>query len=227
MGVNWNLPSDDAIQSYIYPYGDDNAHDRSGPVYGRLPMQLVTASAAMREFQQACTDLCVLQAAASQKRGFESSFEDEESSLLPRELALELWKRRFTSYGSPNRRTNGQSLFSRAIAGVLSGELAFHYARWLPTGYYRSNEVMLEVAYYIGPTVNFQLSQEIRDIYADTRHTPRDRWVVFHFHIPIDSNTFANATDGPAGEYDYRVGVSVINVYHGQRVVRSSDAQGA
>ena len=182
---------------------------------------LYTASAAMQEFRQARSDLCELPTSGSTKRELVFPANDTVGSLLPDDLSVQIWKRRFTSFGYPNGR-GGRPHFTTALAGVLNGELSFHYARWLQSTYYRTNEVYLEVAYWIGPTVNVAPSQDILDRYRDMRHNiAQDRWVIFHIHIPIDRNTFTQVGPGASG---YRVGATAINVYHGQRVMTYQNA---
>ncbi|PCD32242.1 hypothetical protein FGRA07_09494 [Fusarium graminearum] len=70
------------------------------------------------------------------------------------------------------------------------GHLSLHYTRWLPT----AGQVILE--------------------YRDRTHVNAvDRWVMFHFHIPLNSNTFWTERNGVN---DYYLGVSSFNMYHSQ-----------
>lgn len=94
--------------------------------------------------------------------------------------------------------------------------------RWLgqpPRGGVPPNEVILELAFWIGPTPGVAPDAALRDRYRDMSHPDspgtRDRWIVFHFHIPVDSNTFYNT---PAALY---MGVGVVGVYHSQGIYRA------
>jgi chitinase len=107
---------------------------------------------------------------------------------VSREL-LDLWKRRLEPFGSTNRGNNDFPAVRTALQGTLNGDLTIHYARWLRSRYIVDREVILEVAYWIGPSVGTAPSEEVRARYRQNSHTdPQDRWVVFHFHIPIDAN---------------------------------------
>ncbi|GKU22649.1 unnamed protein product [Fusarium langsethiae] len=98
------------------------------------------------------------------------------------------------------------------LQGILDKKLKLHYLRWLRTS--RVTEVILEIAFWIGDEVGVTPSQAILDRYSDRAHTIyRDRWVVFHFHIPIDRHTFLGRQE------EFLVGVSSFNMYHSQTVV--------
>ena len=99
---------------------------------------------------------------------------------------------------------------------LQKGQLTFHYARWLSTNTVRDDgpEVILEVAFWIGPTPGTAPTPEMLLAFGDAGDTYRsDLWVVFHLHMPRNSNTFtsdvtANGVLSP--------GVSTVNIYHSQ-----------
>ncbi|KAK8131799.1 chitinase [Apiospora sp. TS-2023a] len=61
-------------------------------------------------------------------------------------------------------RNPNQPTIARALEGVLSGNLSFHYARWIPPSARRS-DVILELAFWIGPQVGVDPGQEFRNRY--------------------------------------------------------------
>lgn len=69
-------------------------------------------------------------------------------------------------------------------------ELSLMYLRWsLPSGY--ATELILEMAYWIGPVSMERLIAVVLDRYRDDTHTEEeDQFVVFHLHIPLDDTTF-------------------------------------
>ncbi|KAJ4245209.1 hypothetical protein NW762_014079 [Fusarium torreyae] len=108
---------------------------------------------------------------------------------------------------------------AEAIRGVLNGQLSLHYMRWLqsrpPSGTGPPTQVLLEVGFWIGEDPGDAPTQAIRDRYSDRSHNTvaRDRWVIFHFHIPLNSDTFMVDTDG------WYPGVSTFSMYHSQGYV--------
>lgn len=75
---------------------------------------------------------------------------------------------------------------------------------------------MLEVAYWIGDTPGVTPSSTLLAQYGDSSHTvATDRWIVFHFHIALDANTFYRG--GNNEEYFYP-GVTAISVYQSQTI---------
>lgn len=124
------------------------------------------------------------------------------------------------SRGSPNIRT--------AFQGVLNGELSLHYARWVENN--RVHDIILEIAYWIGPQVGVNPSRAIRDRYNDAagnRH-----WIVFHIHFPQDPETvvrdavtrnqpdndnllmFRRRDDRHYLDEEFYAGASGVNVFH-------------
>ncbi|PWY73016.1 glycoside hydrolase [Aspergillus heteromorphus CBS 117.55] len=98
-----------------------------------------------------------------------------------------------------------------AINGVLSGNLAFHYARWLES---TSEQVILELAFWIGETPGTTPTADQRARFADRADTRFvDRWIVFHFHIGLDARTFLQTDSTNPVFYP---GITAIRVYHGQ-----------
>ncbi|PYH90320.1 hypothetical protein BO71DRAFT_433949, partial [Aspergillus ellipticus CBS 707.79] len=95
------------------------------------------------------------------------------------------------------------------------GDLTFHYARWLG-GQTRTTatEVILEVAFWIGPTPGTAPSAELLARYSDTADTVYpDRWIIFHMHIPLDPSTFQHTNPRRPRFYP---GVTAMGLYHSQ-----------
>ncbi|KAH8194418.1 hypothetical protein TruAng_011415 [Truncatella angustata] len=128
-----------------------------------------------------------------------------------------LWRRRLAA-NSMNLRASQNTVptVSAAMNGAIAGDLSIHYLRWLHTaGTTSGTEVELEVAFWIGGTPGTAPSTVIQTAYSDTTHTiQRDRWIVAHFHIPLDSQTFIN--------YNGQVylGINYGRVYHSQEIRR-------
>lgn len=99
--------------------------------------------------------------------------------------------------------------------GISAGHLSLHYMRWIPT----NDLLTLEVAYWIGRTPGSENgANEFRSMYRDRTHVNAvDRWVMFHFHIPLDSNTFWTEQHGVN---DFYLGVSSFGMYHSQGLHR-------
>ena len=95
---------------------------------------------------------------------------------------------------------------------MFQGDLSLHYLRWINAN---GNQVILELAFWIGPTPGTAPSAAFRAQYADSTHTAAtDRWVVFHFHIDLDTRTFLPNAD------NWYLGVVTVGLYHGQDIVR-------
>ncbi|SPJ72734.1 uncharacterized protein FTOL_02463 [Fusarium torulosum] len=110
---------------------------------------------------------------------------------------------------------NTQPSAAYIFRGIASGHLSLHYMRWLPT----ADQVILEVAYWIGRTPGSENgANEFRNLYRDRNHVNAvDRWVMFHFHIPLSPNTFWTEQHGVN---DYYLGVSSFGMYHSQGLHR-------
>lgn len=94
--------------------------------------------------------------------------------------------------------------------------MTFHYARWVQTPTIRNGvpEVILELAFWIGPTPGTVPTAEMLEIYGDigdTAHT--DLWVIFHLHIPRDASTFPSLS---STQRNFFPGVRAMGVYHSQ-----------
>ncbi|KAG7425121.1 Killer toxin subunits alpha/beta [Fusarium oxysporum f. sp. raphani] len=125
----------------------------------------------------------------------------------------DLLKPRIFDASTMSDRSDDDQLPSVAVAlqGILDRELTLHYLRWLRDS--DEDEVILEIAFWIGNRVGVTPSQEIQNRYSDRGHRLyRDRWVIFHFHIPIDRQTFLGEQE------EFPVGVSSFNMYHSQTV---------
>ncbi|GIJ85577.1 hypothetical protein Asppvi_004436 [Aspergillus pseudoviridinutans] len=99
------------------------------------------------------------------------------------------------------------------LNGILNGDLALHYLRWIPS-YIRNtrriDEVILELAFWMGPTLGVADST-VRTNYGDRSHTvATDRWIVMHMHIPLDTHTFVGVDNV------WYVGVRNMGIYHSQ-----------
>ncbi|KAK2686850.1 hypothetical protein QWA68_014718 [Fusarium oxysporum] len=107
---------------------------------------------------------------------------------------------------------------------IKAGHLSLHYLRWLPPSP-TSRQVILEVAYWIGPSPGVEdRANSYRNLYRDRSHRNAvDRWVIFHFHIPLDANTFWTE---PSGVNDYYLGVSSFGMYHSQGTHRPNSPRG-
>ncbi|KAJ5552097.1 glycoside hydrolase family 18 protein [Penicillium frequentans] len=113
-----------------------------------------------------------------------------------------------------------------ALQGVVNGDLTFHYMRWLSTDTvrYRENEVILELAFWIGPTPGTAPSAGMLATYGDSGDTVySDLWIVFHLHIPRTASTFSPDTTTETGGLS--PGISALGVYHSQtlRLMGSAD----
>jgi chitinase len=74
--------------------------------------------------------------------------------------------------------------------------------------------VILEVAYWIGPTPGVAPTAANLATYGDNSHTvATDRWVVFHLHIGLDADTFYQ---GGNNQFNFYPGVTFMSVYHSQ-----------
>ncbi|KAL4756308.1 uncharacterized protein BDW70DRAFT_164611 [Aspergillus foveolatus] len=99
------------------------------------------------------------------------------------------------------------------LRGILNGDLFLHYLRWLRSTSSAGNEVILELAFWMGPTVGVADST-VRTNYGDRSHTAAtDRWIVMHMHIPLDGDTFMGG-----GDNVLYVGVRNMGIYHSQGV---------
>lgn len=139
---------------------------------------------------------------------------DASTSSEKRELdALE--PRRLTQSSATGRSRNGlEPTVGQAIAGVLNGDLSLHYVRFLTN---ERNEMLVELAFWIGPVAGTAPAAETRTLYGDSTHTAaRDRWIVMHLHCPLDVDTFRGSNDH--GRFP---GVEAISIYHGQEIYRT------
>ncbi|WPJ63608.1 hypothetical protein SMAC4_13660 [Sordaria macrospora] len=108
---------------------------------------------------------------------------------------------------------NGQPSMAVILEGILNGDLSPHYARWQWIDGARRTGPMLEMAYWIGPNAG-QPSGSQYDRYRDTHtlnHGEPDRWVVFHFHINADFNSYPYLWETNGHTY---IGVQSIQVFH-------------
>lgn len=75
-------------------------------------------------------------------------------------------------------------------------------------------EIILELAFWIGPTPGTAPTRANLDTYGDSDDTVNpDLWVIFHLHIPRDRNTFRDLTQTQRNFYP---GVRAMGVYHSQ-----------
>ncbi|KAL7892931.1 hypothetical protein HDV64DRAFT_272901 [Trichoderma sp. TUCIM 5745] len=134
-----------------------------------------------------------------------------------------IWPRRLVATTTNDRSANGvEPSVALAIRGILAGDLTLHYLRWIGQprrGNTVPSEIILELAFWIGNTPGVAPTPEHRDRFRDRSHNinmpgHRDRWIVFHFHIPLDSNTLLNQLPG------MHLGVSHAGVYHSQAIYR-------
>ncbi|KAF7165321.1 hypothetical protein CNMCM5623_009526 [Aspergillus felis] len=126
-----------------------------------------------------------------------------------------LSSRTVTVVGTEDRSENNCSpSVMYVLRGILNGDLTLHYLRWLRSTSSGGNEVILELAFWMGPTLGVADST-VRTNYADRSHTAAtDRWVVMHMHIPLDGDTFMG------GDNVLYVGVRNMGIYHSQGVYR-------
>lgn len=246
VGTDRILPSDGLVRDFLYPRGADIANvgpmvDPSEFTAGFL-CNVYNARDAMEASNMARGELCEYPSGPRAKARDASPLDEpdvreELDRLLLRGLRndsdggsdgdgtlseelVDLWKRRFEAFDSTNRGTSDSPSVRLALEGVLNGDLTLHYARWLRSRHVVDTEVILEVSYWIGPSVGTAPSEAVRNRYRQNSHTnPQDRWVVFHLHIPIGRNTFRRPTGGGTTAHDFRVGVATLAVFHGQRVV--------
>ncbi|KAJ5663807.1 glycoside hydrolase family 18 protein [Penicillium longicatenatum] len=126
-------------------------------------------------------------------------------------------KRAFDGIGTTSRSSNGrQPTIYSALRGVVNGDLTFHYARWIQGSTERNGaqEIILELAFWIGPTPGTAPTAANLATYGDSDDTVNpDLWVVFHLHIPRDDNTFRDLTRAQRNFYP---GVRAMGVYHSQ-----------
>ncbi|KAF5655126.1 glycoside superfamily [Fusarium sp. NRRL 25303] len=117
--------------------------------------------------------------------------------------------RRLTEITMDDRSRNQvEPSIALALEGILNGDLSLHYMRWLPR---RGNEMMLEAAFWIGPVPGQNPGAAHRARYSDRTHTTyHDRWIVIHFHIPLDRQTFTGSGD------TWFLGVHSMGMYHSQ-----------
>ncbi|RAH47433.1 chitinase [Aspergillus brunneoviolaceus CBS 621.78] len=106
------------------------------------------------------------------------------------------------------------TLTRRAIDG---GDLSFHYARWIDANPWKGmQQVILELAFWIGPTAGETPSDSLRAQYADASHTfEPDRWIIFHLHIVRDRGTFWRGGNRKPGFFP---GVTAMGVYQSQTI---------
>lgn len=89
-----------------------------------------------------------------------------------------------------------------------------HYLRWIRPA--NPNQVILEVAFWLGPSPGVAPTTAMLTQYGDVTHTGAgypDRWVVFHFHIPLDRATFQY-------QNNWYPGVETVSVYHSGTVMQ-------
>ncbi|WZH42206.1 Chitinase [Fusarium acuminatum] len=105
-----------------------------------------------------------------------------------------------------------------AIRGARTGQLSLHYMRWLRSRGPNNappTQVLLEMAFWIGPEPGVDPGQAFRDVYSDRTHTAMpDRWIIFHFHIPLNSQTFY------VGGQRWLLGVDTFSMYHSHDIRR-------
>jgi chitinase len=110
------------------------------------------------------------------------------------------------------RQTNQPPTSVEVLEGIYNGELSLHYLRWLSSGP-RPTQVILEAGYWIGPDPGVRPTDPtLRPRFQDPAHTGvnQDRWIVLHFHIPLDQHTFQD------GSGDWHLGCNTISMYHSQ-----------
>ena len=90
--------------------------------------------------------------------------------------------------------------------------------RWISTDTVRNRvdpEVILEVAFWIGPTPGIAPTAAMLETYGDSGDTVHsDLWVVFHIHIPCIQRTFQRREITTSGGLS--PAVSAIGVHHSQ-----------
>ncbi|KAJ5713893.1 Glycoside hydrolase superfamily [Penicillium malachiteum] len=104
------------------------------------------------------------------------------------------------------------------LNGINSGDLTFHYGRWVSTDTLRDGvpEVILELAFWIGPTPGVAPTPENLSTYGDSEDTIQtDRWVAIHIHIPRDGNTFQSNTTEARGVFPRISAIGVGNANSG------------
>lgn len=126
-----------------------------------------------------------------------------------------LQPRRLTESAATGRSSNNlEPTIGQAITGILNGDLSLHYVRFLSN---TRNEMLVEVAFWIGPTPGTAPAAATRTLYGDATHTAAtDRWIVMHLHCPLDANTFQ-----PGNTHGRFPGVEAISIYHGQTIVQA------
>ncbi|KAJ6096607.1 Glycoside hydrolase superfamily [Penicillium sp. IBT 16267x] len=130
-------------------------------------------------------------------------------------------KRMLVGISDNLRSANGdQPTILAALRGITSGDLAFHYGRWLSTPTPRNGvpDVILELAFWLGRTPGVAPNAGNLTAYGDSDDTVQtDRWIIMHLHIPRDRNTFAPTTTGAGG---LGLGVRAMGLYHSQTLHR-------
>ncbi|ERT00776.1 hypothetical protein HMPREF1624_02009 [Sporothrix schenckii ATCC 58251] len=140
--------------------------------------------------------------------------------------AVRLTARRIEGDGVGDHDTDDERPTVYGVFNAISeGTLGIYYMRWIN---YRGNEIILEIAYTaneVGPWSSEQGGQAtpsptpfLPDNLQDRVHTANgyvDRFIVFHLHIPIDGNSL-RVGGGAGGLYDWYLGVSALNMFHGQ-----------
>ena len=90
--------------------------------------------------------------------------------------------------------------------------------RWISTDTVRNRvdpEVILELAFWIGPTPGTAPTTAMLETYGDSGDTVHpDLWVIFHIHIPRIRSTFRENVVTTAGGLS--PAVSAIGVHHSQ-----------
>lgn len=92
------------------------------------------------------------------------------------------------------------------LAGILDGDLSLHYARWQHLS--RQGGPQLELAYWIGRSPG-TASGTAMNRYRDGTTAGTERWVVFHFHMNVETAWVARVGGRT------RVGVQAVRVFHG------------
>lgn len=164
---------------------------------------IANSASQMADLGAAGTTLCELPDA-----GTWSKKRDLDDGLL-------LEPRRLTQSAATGRSANNlEPTIGQAITGILNGNLSLHYVRFLGN---TRNEMLVEIAFWIGPIPGTAPAAATRTLYGDSTHTAAtDRWIVMHLHCPLDVNTFQ--AGNTAGRFP---GVEAISIYHGQNIIQA------
>lgn len=198
-----NIVDNATIRSTLFPHGYNGQ-----PQYNRQAYvaEILCNIAESRDMLQ--------QLAASN----EILCEKEEVSLHPRSPLESTWySKRIMSPEPRPERVDGNRIptIQLVLQGIMRRELSPMYGRWIRMGPRSepATEVLLEIVFWIGPTLNVEPVGDIRNRYQDTNHAlvSRDRYVVIHFHVPLDANTFNSDPQG-----NIYPGATAMGLYHGQ-----------